>query len=322
MNTEIYDKAHDIMRQRRKKAQDENDALMQKICTEIPEIREINNSLFNTGMELIKIAEKGGNISENIEKVRCKNLESQEKIRNLLIAHGYSPDYLDIRYNCQKCSDTGYINSNFCDCMKQLFGQLMAKDLNKNTYLELSRFEDFDLKYYRNNDYRTMKRILDFTRNYAENFTPGDESIMMSGNTGLGKTHLSLAIAERVIRKGFAVIYDSAVNILGNIEDEHFSYEHSRKTLDAVLSTDLLILDDLGTEYDTKFCNSMIFNIIDTRINRKKSTIISTNLNLGDISKRYERRIASRLSANYTQIQFSGEDVRLQKRIEQLGGRK
>lgn len=311
MDTEIYDKAHEIMSLRREKAQAENDRRIQEINSRIPEIRKINNTLFNTGKELLGIIGKGGNIEENVENLRMKNLEAQEKIRNILVADGYSPDYLNMRYDCEKCKDTGYLENSFCDCMKQLCGQLMAEKLNKNTNLELSRFEDFDLQYYTGNDYLTMKKILDFSRNYAENFTLKSESIMMSGNTGLGKTHLSLAIAECIIRKGIAVIYDSIINIIGRIESENFSYEHSRETLDAVLSTDLLILDDLGTEFETKFSNSMIFNIIDTRINRKKPTIISTNMKLGDISKRYGTRIMSRLSTNYTQMQFAGDFVNM-----------
>lgn len=316
MDTEIYDKAHDIMRSRREKAQTENDRRIREINEKIPEIREVNITLFNTGMELIKVAEKGGNIMEKISEIRERNLDSQKRLKFLLTSNGYPENYLDIRWNCPKCKDTGYIESNFCDCMKSLFGQLRAEEFNRNTYLELSRFEDFDLKYYRDDDYRTMKRILDFARNYAETFTPGAKSIIMSGNTGLGKTHLSLAIADRVIRKGIAVIYDSAINVLDSIESEHYSHEHSRGTLDAVLGTDLLILDDLGTERKSEFFKSTIFNIIDTRINRRKSTIISTNLNLNDIEERYEKRIVSRLS-NYTQMQFLGKDVRLQIRYEQ-----
>lgn len=313
MDSEIYDKAHEIMRQRRFEAERSNDERISRVCAEIPEISEINGLLFRTGSEFLKIMRNGGNVAENVEKLRVKNLALQERIKNLLTQNGYPPDYLNMRYNCGKCKDTGYIESTFCDCMNQVFGQLMAEKFNKNTYLELSKFEDFDLKYYSGSDLETMKKILGFAKSYAGNFVPGAKSIVMSGGTGLGKTHLSLAIADRVIRRGIAVIYDSAVNILGSIEEEHFSYNRSRETLDAVLDTDLLIIDDLGTEQETKFINSMIFNIIDTRINRRKSTIISTNLNISEISKRYGARIASRFSSkDYTYVQFSGKDVRLQ----------
>lgn len=318
MDTEIYDKAHDIMRQRREKAEAENIARINAVCAEIPEIKALNRMLFETGRELLKIISNGGNIEENVEKVRVENLAAQGKIRRLLIRNGYTPDYLDTHYSCGKCRDTGYINGNFCDCMKHLFGELTVEKINRNSHIALTSFDDFDLGYYSGNDLRTMTKILNFARNYAENFSLYSENIMMSGNTGLGKTHLSLAVADRVIRKGFTVIYDSAVNIFYRIERERYNYEKSEDMLDAVIDADLLIIDDLGTEPETKFCNSMMFNIIDTRINRHRPTIISTNLSIGEIAKRYNARTGSRLSTMYTQLQFSGEDVRLQRRKGQV----
>lgn len=318
MDAEIYDKAHDIMRSRREKAQTENDRRIREINKKIPEIKAINQNLFNTGRELIMTITNGrdNDITAEIEKIRQNNMEMQSRAKQLLISHGYPSDYLDTHYNCGKCSDTGYINNKFCDCMKQLCGELMAEKVNRNSRIVLTSFDDFDLKYYSGNDLQTMRKILDFARNYAENFSLYSDNIMMSGNTGLGKTHLSLAIADRVIRKDFAVIYDSSVNIFSKIERERYNHEMPENTLDAVIDADLLIIDDLGTEPETKFCNSMMFNIIDTRINRHRPTIISTNLSISEIAARYSSRTCSRLSTMYTQLRFSGDDVRLQRRKE------
>ena len=135
----------------------------------------------------------------------------------------------------------------------------------------------------------------------------------MSGKTGLGKTHLSLAIAAKVLEKGYSVIYDSAINILRSIEREHFSRQHSSEMIDLVMNTDLLILDDLGTEYESAFYSATIYNILNSRLNCGKPTIISTNLDFVGISARYDERVVSRLVSVYTYLQFSGEDVRLQK---------
>ncbi|MDE5855278.1 MAG: ATP-binding protein [Ruminococcus sp.] len=313
MDNRIYDIAHDIMRNRRTKAVEINDSRTNRLFSEIPEIREISNSLFNTSKELISIISNGGRV--NIERVKQKNLESQERLKYLLVSHGYSSDYLDIHYNCPKCSDTGYINSNFCDCMKKLFVELMAEEINQNSHIELSDFESFDLKYYTDEDYYTMQKIFNFVKSYAENFTSASENILMSGSTGLGKTHLSLAIANKVIEKGFNVIYDSTLNILYNIDRERYN---EGNTLDAVLDADLLILDDLGTEQETKSSVPTIYNIINTRIVRKKSTVISTNLDSEEISQRYGARVRSRLMTVYRQLHFSGKDIRLQIRREQL----
>ena len=313
MDTEIYEKAHAIMSERRAKAIEINDLRTNKICSEIPEIAEINRSLFNTGREIMNIISKGGNVS--IEKIRQKNIESQNKIRHLLVSHGYSSDYLDLHYNCPKCSDTGYNNSEFCDCMKKLIEEFMAEEVNRNSNIELSDFDSFDLKYYTGEDYFTMQKIFGFTKNYAEKFTLNSENILMSGSTGLGKTHLSLAVANKVMRRGFNVIYDSALNVMYNVDKERYN---EGDTLKAIMNADLLILDDLGAEQETKSSVSTVYNIINTRIARRKPTVISTNLESNEISQRYGARVRSRLIGNYRQLHFSGNDIRLQIRREQL----
>lgn len=313
MNTEIYEKAHAIMSERRAKVMEINDLRTDKICSEIPEIAEINRSLFNTGREIMNIISKGGNVS--IEKIRQKNIESQNKMKHLLVSHGYSSDYLDLHYNCPKCSDTGYNNSEFCNCMKKLIEEFMAEEVNRNSNIELSDFDSFDLKYYTGEDYFTMQKIFGFTKNYAEKFTLNSENILMSGSTGLGKTHLSLAVANKVMRRGFNVIYDSALNVMYNVDKERYN---EGDTLKAIMNADLLILDDLGAEQETKSSVSTVYNIINTRIARRKPTVISTNLESNEISQRYGARVRSRLIGNYRQLHFSGNDIRLQIRREQL----
>ena len=318
MDTEIYDKAHAILAKRREDAQAENDRRIREINEKIPEIKEINNTLFNTGRELMRIIanSRGKDVTAEIEQIKQRNIGAQDVAKQLLVSHGYPPDYLDMHYSCPKCSDTGYINSNFCDCMKNLFGRLMTEKLNENAHLTLSSFDTFSLKYYVGDDYFIMQKILNFTREYALNFNKSADNILMTGETGLGKTHLSLAIANTVLQKGYSVLYDSAINILWNIEREHFSYEHSSDFLNAIFDADLLIIDDLGTEQETKFYSSMIYNIINTRLVKQKPTIISTNLDKKSISVRYGAMVASRIVTQYKYMQFQGDDVRLQIFVE------
>ena len=316
MNSEIYDKAMSVLVNRRARAVSENDMHIQEINSKIPQIHEINDVLFNTGKELIQIISEGNSADtqNKINQLRRNNLQAQEMSRKLLAANGYPEDYLDIHYTCNMCNDTGYCDGSYCDCLKKLCGRIAADELNKNAHLKLSDFDTFSLSYYDGDDYFNMQKILEFTKQYAETFNENSNSIFMFGKTGLGKTHLSLAIANRVLDKGYSVIYDSAINILRNIEREHFSREHSSDMIDLVMNTDLLILDDLGTEYETPFYNATIYNIINSRLNSGKATIISTNLDLAGIKRRYDERVVSRIISVYTCLAFKGEDVRLQIR--------
>ena len=316
MKNEIYEQAQKILSERRSRAISENDMRIQEINSKIPEIKEINTAIFNTGKELIRTVVSGDkkDIEAKIEKIRQSNLGAQELCRKTLVAHGYPADYLDVHFTCKKCNDTGSDGSKMCDCMRQLCGRIMAESLNKNAQLTLSSFDTFRLSYYSGDDYATMERILSFTQNYAKEFTPSSGSILMFGKTGLGKTHLSLAIANEVLKKGYSVLYDSTINILNKIQKENFSYDKSSEMLDAVMDCELLILDDLGTEYENKMYNSTIYNIINTRLNRGKPTIISTNMDFGQIAARYDERVVSRLTSMYTCLEFRGDDVRLQQK--------
>lgn len=317
MDNEIFDKAQSILTNRRMRAVAENDRRINEINEKIPQIREINAQIYNSGRELIRIitSDKHLNVNKEIERLRTYNLGAQEMSRKLLAANGYPEDYLEIHYNCSKCQDTGYSNSEICDCFKKLCGSLAASELNKNTHLKLSSFDTFSLSFYKGEDYFTMERILGFTKQYAETFTLSSDSILMFGKTGLGKTHLSLAIANRVLEKGYSVIYDSIINILRKIEREHFSREHSSEMLDLVMETELLIIDDLGTEFESQFYSSTVYNIINTRLNCGRPTIISTNLDYEGIRRRYDERVVSRITAVFTCMEFKGEDVRYQLKM-------
>lgn len=321
MNSDIFDRAQAIMTTRRRNAISENDSRIAEINKKLPQIKEINDVLYSTGKELINIISSGkkDDIQQSIAKLRSDNVQAQAMARSILAANGYPEDYLDVHYSCPVCHDTGYCGSSFCNCFKKLCGKLSADELNKSAHLKLSSFDSFSLSYYSGDDYFTMQRILEFTKQYAETFTPQTDSIFMFGDTGLGKTHLSLAIANKVLEKGYSVIYDSAINILRNIEKEHFSRDHSSEMIDLVMNTDLLILDDLGTEYETAFYSATIYNIINTRLNSGRPTIISTNLGFEGIERKYEKRVVSRIVSVYKCLEFSGEDVRLQmqKRSEQ-----
>ena len=216
MNSEIFDKAQSIISGRRLRAVEENERRIREINDKIPQIREINAELFNTGRELISLIGSGGNSAAKVEKLRKYNLEAQKMSRTILAANGYPEDYLDMHYTCEKCRDTGYCGSEFCECFNQICGKLSADELNKHAQLSLSSFDTFDLKYYSGPDRENMQRFLAFTKDYAENFQRNSKSILMFGKTGLGKTHLVQAIGNELLKRNpnLKVFYHGLIIII------------------------------------------------------------------------------------------------------------
>ena len=163
---------------------------------------------------------------------------------------------------------------------------------------------------------KKMEEILHYCEKYADEFSTESKSICMSGQTGVGKTHLSLSIAKVVISKGFNVIYGSSQDLLRDVEREHFGKSNDDKdALGSLLGCDLLIMDDLGTEFESSFYNSVIYNVINSRLNRGLPTIISTNLSLSELESRYSDRVVSRLMV-YDFLRFVGSDIRQIKRFK------
>lgn len=313
---EQFQKAMQTIQARRTAANALAEAHTQEVNERFPQIREINSRLSDTAMDLFRALQEGGDAQAKIEQIRRRNLEGQRIVRQMLLANGLPEDYMELHYTCPKCDDTGYADGGYCDCLKRELGKLAIEEMNRHAQVKLCSFDSFSLEYYRNDPacYETMRRILAFCKQYAAQFHIHSQSLLLSGNTGLGKTHLSLAIANQVMQKGYSVLYDSVINLLRRVEREHFGRSGEQTdTLEVLLNCELLILDDLGAEFDSNFYVSTVYNIINTRLNCGLPTIISTNLTHEQVQRRYEDRIVSRLFATYTGLHFVGTDVRLQK---------
>ncbi len=210
-----------------------------------------------------------------------------------------------------------------CSCLKKAMVEEACAELNKNSPLSLCTFEDFNLDYYSKNTengyprspYEQMKSIFAYCRSYAESFTPKSESVFMNGYTGLGKTHLSLSIANEVIKRGYGVIYVSAPILVSKLEKEQFSRskDDNGNTEDTLLNCDLLIIDDLGTEFTNQFSKKAIYNLFNSRLLSGKPIIINTNLDLAELEKLYTERFVSRIIGEAHRLDFFGKDVRLMK---------
>ncbi len=318
-NSRIYNAALDIISKRRCDAKISYENHYRDAESKVPEIVEINRQLANTSLELLNIIKSGGdNIDKRLDALKRQNLQAQEMVEILLVQNNFPKDYLNIKYKCELCSDTGFVQNSRCECLKEIIGRLSVKALNSHSQIKLCSFRTFNLNYYKNvtapdgtDCYAIMSHVLDYCIRYSHEFSLNSKSIFMLGKTGLGKTHLSLSIAEKVIAKGYNVLYDSIINYLRQIEKEHFGRDSSgTDTLGLLLDADLVIFDDLGSEYDTSFYISTIYNIINTRLNKGLPTIISTNLSPQELESKYDARLISRLFAMYDYLKFMGSDIR------------
>lgn len=314
----IYRVAADKLAERKLAAENAAARKHDIIASEFPKILELEGKMRQSAYGVIKVIGMGQKTAEYIEKLKNENLQAQAEIKEILISAGYSENEFDPVYTCKKCSDTGFYNGKLCDCHIELLKNLSYEQLCKDSPLKISTFDDFDLTYYKSDAeiYNLMARNFDFCKNYAKNFNcVTSNSMLMYGETGLGKTHLSLAIAGEVLKKGFGVVYGSAQNLFSAIEKEHFgrSDNPDGTTEKMLLECDLLILDDLGAEFTTNFTTATLNNIITTRLLSSKPTIISTNLDIDELYDMYSRRITSRIIGEFSILTFAGTDIRQQK---------
>lgn len=297
-----------------------------EIFEKYPDIAAINRQLLSTAGRLFTlIADKNGDISEKLKSLESENLNLQRDLKAALKKNGYPEDYLDPVYNCTICKDKGIVNGKRCSCYMNMVKKAASDELNLTSPLHLSHFDEFDITLYDDNEQtklgatarKIMTKNLSFCKEYAENFHLPYKSVLIRGKTGLGKTHLSLSIASSVLEKGYSVIYCSAPDIFRRIEREHFGIVQSdTDTLDMLIKTDLLVLDDLGAEFESKFYSSVLYNIINDRLNYSLPIIINTNLELSEIETRYGERISSRIATMDKPI-FVGSDIRAIKKRRQ-----
>ena len=310
------------LEEERKVRQANTEALRKKLYAQCPELADIDRQLKGTILDIItSCLKQGTDPAPALGVLKDKNMDLQHRQALLLQEAGYPPDALDDIPACKKCNDAGWVGTQMCDCLKTLCTQEQVKELSKLLDLGEQSFDHFSLEWYsplpwpgegvsprENMDwiYRTCKR-------YAAAFGPRSGNLLLTGDPGLGKTFLSAAIAREVSAEGYSVVYDTAVHIFDRFEARKFGRELGEAVeadVDRVSDCDLLILDDLGTEMTTPFVQSALYSILNGRITDRRATILSTNLKLDELARRYTPQIASRIEGEYQLLPFFGEDIR------------
>jgi DNA replication protein DnaC len=320
-SAEVIRRARQRLEQAKADRESENRQNLQTAYQQVPRIREIDRQLRQTMAVAVQTAfSKGIDVRQAMNNVKEQNLNLQRE-RAALAALHFEEGFLDETPICDRCGGSGYVGSTMCECLVELCRQEQKKEL---TFLTAGResFDQFRLDYYPDradpatgfNIRAVMDRTYQTCRRYAMNFSDKSGNLLFSGDTGLGKTFLSACIARTVADSGHSVVYETAGHLFGHLERARFGgSEEDRREAEKYTACDLLIVDDLGTEMGGQFVSASLYTLINDRILAGKPTIISTNLTVDEMSKRYSPQIASRLRGNYTRVAFLGDDIRVMK---------
>lgn len=315
---------------KRAENQAEHQRRLSLIYTRIPEIQEMDARMRSQMTELVRLTiSKPADMKARIARLEEENLDLQMRRAELLVGHGYTMDYLDDIYSCPKCRDTGVYQGGPCSCLDTFYNRELTKELGTLLQSGDESFARFDLSFYDAvPDPATgvipreaMTTVYEICRKFADNFPNVSANLLLQGGTGLGKTYLSACIARQVADKGCSVCYDSAAAALDAFERQKFSRdpeeaENASARVRRMLSCDLMILDDLGTEMVTPMSISALYTLINNRLVNGKKTIISTNCSPEELQRKYSAQICSRLSGEFLRLPFVGRDIRLIKKKE------
>ena len=289
----------------------------------LPRLAEINDAIASLSVSQAKKLIDGDETALPQLHDSLKAL-TQEK-RQLLSDHGYQEDYFDPPYGCPDCKDTGYIGGRKCHCFEQAAIDLVYTQSNLRRILDVENFQHFSFAYYSDeqtnpatglSSLATAKRAVQVCKEFIKTFDTEFRNLFFYGDTGIGKTYLSNCVAKELLDSGHSVIYFTAASLFAVFGKNTFGKSpEADEDYRRILDCDLLIIDDLGTELSNTFTVSQLFLCLNERILRQKSTIISTNLTLGQLAETYSERTFSRISSSYTMIKLFGNDIRIQKKL-------
>ena len=303
----------------------------EKAYLQIPELKEIDDEIASLSVEKAKHLLDGDDSA--LTSLKEKLSELSDRKRMLLKMHQMPSDYLELSYSCPDCRDTGYIGTEKCHCFKKAIIDLLYTKSNLQGILERENFSTLSLDYYSSShidpltgrsSLESMKTALKVCHEFVNTFPEDFRNLLLFGDTGVGKTFLTHCIAKELIEASYSVIYFSAAQFFDFLAENTFGKKEDtdKEAFRHIYDCDLLIIDDLGTEFSNSFTVSQLFVCLNERILRRKATIISTNLALEDIQSIYSDRIFSRISSNYTMLRLTGDDIRIQKKLLNLGGTK
>ena len=318
---EVIQRARARLEQAKSERESENQRNLAIAYAREPRLKEIDLELRRTMILTAQaVFSQAGDVKAAMEQVKQQNLALQQE-RAELIDACFEDGFLDESPICPDCGGTGYVGSRMCECLAELCRQEQKKELSVLTGGRES-FAQFRLDYYSNTydpRYRAsvrdiMEKNLNACRTYAATFNENSGNLLFVGGTGVGKTFLAVSIARTVAERGYSVCYETASQLFSKLEKARFTPDdESRKQADQFAATDLLIIDDLGTEMPGQFVTASLYSLLNDRLLASKPMIITTNLTVEEAGRRYSPQIASRLYGSFQRYTFVGEDIRVLK---------
>ncbi len=265
-------------------------------------------------------------MGEKLKRGRLHDMLSDvsRKKQLLLQEAGYPTDYLEMKYDCPICKDTGYVGNEKCSCFKQRIIETLYAQSNIRKLTEAANFDLMTEEYYSGDDLERFRGAVKTSKDFIKNFETSYPNLLFYGTVGTGKSFLSVCVAKEILDKGHSVLYFSAVSLFSLLQTNTFDFKKTDELsalYDDLYNTDLLIIDDLGTEHITNTSIPQLFSCINERLLRNKSTIITTNLSLEDLKAIYSERVSSRIASTYHLCKLTGNDIRILKKMQHKNGK-
>ncbi len=296
----------------------------EEVYHSLPQLKSIDDQIASVSVASVR-SQLTGDVTraEALKNDLHRLLQQKEQ---LLTDGGYALDYLEPDYSCPDCHDTGYINGKRCHCFKQAAINMVYTQSNIADILQKENFSTFSYEYYSSKvtdsvtgrtSLENAQRAVADAKSFVHNFGEKGGNLFLYGDTGTGKTFLSNCIAKALLDESYSVIYFTAFQLFDIFEKNVFDKnEDALEANENIFNCDLLIIDDLGTEFANSFTTSQLFQCLNERLLRGRSTIVSTNLSLKQIAEIYSERTFSRITSNYKLIKLFGDDIRIAKKFK------
>ena len=288
----------------------------EEIFRKLPELEELEEKVRAFSLSVAGEMQQGNR--EGLLRLKEEIGKLHKEKKALLEGAGYMiQDLEEEEHFCPLCQDTGYVDGKKCQCFLKLQGELLYRQSRMGAVLERENFSKFQLERFDNIEKlgqcgnktlrEYIKEIRDYLTNYCEEYPKNNRSILFTGSTGTGKTYFLHSIAKALLDRGVSVLYFTATGLF-----EYFSKRmREEDTEDYIEEVDVILIDDLGTEFSNSFTTSRFFALLNQRILDRKTMLISTNLNFKELRETYSDRVVSRFMSDYEIIPLYGKDQRL-----------